>query len=293
MDCPRSEIEGPFEDVPETLTRWVRGIPESLSEPARDIMAAGFLIAYYLRPELLDEKEDRFLSAAEAVPEWHAGSRLVSVAEALFVLRDHSGFAQWCDQSRKKGLRSIFFEASGARRFAQAGFEIASLEGPRGGAGNWGFNARRGGDRINVLVLGLEAQRFSAAAIRRSLSQAAEILPDNAPSFLCCYYPPRWVLDCWDLDFSLGQAAEEFLAGSGKINQLGFYREAFAELEEGKAHFICGFVERNPSPARPSAAIDRVTGRPNGGKMPGSGPASGQGTPKFREWVNWALASGH
>jgi hypothetical protein len=271
-------------DVPEPLGEWLRAIPDDISGSARYAMAGGFVVAHYLGAERLAGEDDPFLRPGEEMPQWQITSRLVSIAEALFVLRGHPAFAALCDRLRGKALRSVFFEASVARRFAQAGFTLQTAGAGAPDLTDCGFITPGGAPLVNLRMCCLGTEKLARKSVVEALERAGEGMAEGLPAFLCCYYPQQWLLDCWDIDFSLGSIASDFLAGRGGINQVGFYREEFAQMEAGGAHFLAGFTERNPNPDVPSPELDRAL-------RSGSGKELGAGEPTFFDWVDRARAA--
>ncbi len=246
---------GGFEDVPEPLTRWLRAIPAGLSRRARNAMAAGLVVSWYLGRDRLAEDGDSFLRHQKDVPDAHLMARLLGIAEALFLLRSHAGFEALCAQLEARSLQAAFFELSTARRLADAGFVIAECD-PSGR-----LLAVRGGDAIELMQASFEAKRFSPAIVREQLNRIEQALSGTRPALVACHYPGSWALDRWDIDFDLGSISSEFLAGSDIVNLVGFYREAFVETDAGLAHSLEGFTETNRSPRHPSLALEAVLRR--------------------------------
>lgn len=243
-------------------------------------MAAGFVVAHFLGPERLERSDP-----AQQDDEAQAASRLLAVAEALFVLRNHPGCPALCERLRDRDMASIFFEASMARRFAEAGFEMAV---PPVGA-DWIVLARSG-QSYNLKACRTRRPRFQGAALKEFLDEAQANLPADAPAFLCCCYPSSWALDCWDVDFSLGSAARQFLDGARKVNRVGFYREEFVRQGEIGAHSLAGFTEGNSAPHHPAPELEAVVTGPD--RTPPAVMPFGGGVPmKFFAWVDWALAT--
>ncbi len=249
-----TEADG-FEDVPEPLAGWVRAIPPGLSRRARNAMAAGLVVSWYLGRDRLAGDDDTFLRNRKDIPDAHLMARLLGIAEALFLLRSHAGFGALCAQLEARSLQAAFFELSTARRLADAGFAIAECD-PSGR-----LLAVRGADAIELMQACFEAKRFSPATVREQLNRIEQGFSGTRPALVACHYPGSWALDRWDIDFDLGSISSEFLAGSDIVNLVGFYREAFIETDLGLAHSLEGFTETNRSPRHPSLALEAVLRR--------------------------------
>lgn len=281
-----------FADAPEPLIEWVRQIPPGLSGRSRYVMAAGLVLAHFLGSDPLEDKGGPFAKTGESEAQKQAVSRLLTIAEALLLLHPHQGFAGMCAMLRRRGLAESFFELSISRRLADGGYEIIEA-GTRAASDCDALVVAKEQERLAVRMFGLAAPCFSAPAVRSALDKASTDVSTDLPVFLACFYPQRWNLDCWDIDFSLGSVAEEYLSGARTVNRLGFYRESFTAIGEGGAHSLDGFVERNPNPRVPSTAFDDIFGGAGAETAGSAEQAGGAVAPlNFIEWVDWVLAPG-
>jgi hypothetical protein len=280
-----SALADGIEEVPAPLMRWLQAIPAGLSRRARNAMAAGLVVSWYLGTDRLDRAGDAFLRNQANVAEAQTLARLLGIAEALFVLRGEAGFGELCSHLGGKSLQAAFFELSTARRLAEAGFAIAACD------DSGRVTAVRDGETIELIQACFEDKRFSAATVRSQLKQADERLSGAHPAFVSCHYPAGWALDRWDIDFDLGSIGTEFLAATDTVNVIGFYREEFFETEAGMAHSLEGFTEANRSPRHSGTPLEEMLrGHPGSAEeAPGEEPSSLPGASAFLQWLDRAL----
>ena len=265
--------------------RWVHAVPQGLSRRARNAMAAGLFVSWYLGPDRIEQADEAFLKNQAGIAEPQLIARMLGIAEALFVLRGHAGFEALCAQLSVKSLQAAFFELSTARRLAEAGFTVTAC------ADSGRITAVRNGETIELIQVCFEDKRFSAGTVRSRLRRADEELSGAHPAFVSCHYPAGWALDRWDIDFDLGSIGTEFLAATDTVNLIGFYREEFVETSAGLAHSLEGFTEANRSPRHPDRMIeDMLRGPPSSREKAGGEETSSlPGASAFLQWLDRAL----
>ena len=161
--------------------------------------------------------------------------RILSVANALFELRNCSGFEELCRRLRMRDLRSTFFELYAAKLFFEDGFDIwAQPEtGTRGY--DFDFQARRNAEAINVEVTAIRIERFSARTAKNALLQKRRQLPADLPAIVFCAFPSLW-LEEKDLKGELSLICDEFFSRTQRINKVVFvYDPYITDIEDTKA----------------------------------------------------------
>ena len=97
-------------------------------------------------------------------------AKILGVGESLFLLRNTTGFSEFCERWKKQDFRSTYYELVSARIFAQRGYNVKLTE-PKGIKGDdFDFQASRGDELINAEVTALTAEEYSeSTAWKRSI----------------------------------------------------------------------------------------------------------------------------
>jgi hypothetical protein len=245
-----------FDNVPAWLTEKIRGLP-ALQLPDREsvyLHAAGWVIARYLGKDVSSPNEDAFFDYREDTTGalWHGHvNRVISVGESLFVLRSSPGFPEFCRRLRQRNLRSAYFEMLAAKQSFKAGFAVhARFEtGVKGE--DFDFRAVRSGESVNVEVTALTAKTYSVNTVLNALGQKRKQIPATAAAVLYCVLPEEWLTGRLDWDFSLFHIANQFLAGTRRVNVIVFWLEEHMNMGAGKPGGALGLTRKAYGNAEP------------------------------------------
>src|ERR1700730_7749301 len=185
-----------FENVPETLIDFVKGIPaEERIGSMRYALPAGMVIVQYLRRNPTGAPADDFFDPnLDGSVSYEHTVRLMMVGETLFLLRSHPAFSEFCRRFHGRNFRSTFYELLSARMFLRGKFEIHAR--PESGikGDDFDFKAVGPSDLINVEVTTLTAPSFSMKTVKNALDAKRKQLPNDAPAIIFCVYPESWFL---------------------------------------------------------------------------------------------------
>jgi hypothetical protein len=242
-----------FPNVPERLAEAVRTqIPADFDDHTRDALAAGLVVVEYLRQMPLGPEADPFFDA-QLNPAGGVGYefsvRVQMIGETLFLLRNCTGFSEFCRRFRNRDFRSTYFELCAARMMHHESFDL--LARPEIGikGEDFDFRAVRASEQVNVEVTALTAPEFAARTVANALETKRKQLPTDAPSVIFCVYPERWNAVS-DLEPQLSQIADDLFGRSKRINIVVFMTE-FHFTEDGSTAgtmFTTFRVERHAAP---------------------------------------------
>jgi hypothetical protein len=177
--------------------------------------------------------------------------RVVSLADALFSLRDVEGFDALLQRFRERPTKSCFIEAETAVLFVNAGFDvqICRESGVRGR--DFDFIAGNTGEFINVEVTAKEPRALTATTIRNTLDDKRNQVPTTGPAILYIQIPSEWADDGAAIEAAIQDAVVPFFRGSRRFNAVVFIWDALIQIGEGAAVALLTRTYVNPNPRHP------------------------------------------
>lgn len=190
----------------------------------RYTLAAGLVLATYLEKHCM-QNVDNFLSR-DGTFSTEFTTKLLGIAETLFLLRDAPGFPEMCRRMRTRDLRSTFFELFAARDMMARGYVVDAWPETRNKGSDFDFCATRSGITANVKVTALKAADFSAKSLRYALNKKRRQLPDDKPGIIYFAYPESWFPAEIDHLIYLREPLDDFLKGTRRVNAIIMISEA-------------------------------------------------------------------
>lgn len=197
--------------------------------------------------------QDSFLGISHEGLADHFQWRFQMLADALFNLRDHTGFSVLIERLEMRNLRPVFFEAQAAALMAQAGFSVA-LRPENGVRGDdFDFTAQLGEASINCEVTAFSTPEFGATTIQNALKHKRKQLPPDKPALVFCTLAEGW-LERGVPTAELDQIASGFLKGTRRVNAVVFCWDAFMKVPP--TGWAYAHVTRPTLNPRPRHAVD-------------------------------------
>jgi hypothetical protein len=247
-----------FGDVPLQLKRLARDLARDCPIPhLKSYAIAMAVVEFYL------ETNFGRIRAELNSPEFNVRQqvmRMQVIAQALFALRNQPGFEEFCRRFNERGHRSIYFEATSAANFQQAGFRVGARREASVLTEDFDFEVRMGDHKMAVEVTGLTSEQFSSSAFLRALNKKRRQLPADSACCLHCYYPAEWNVQNPKLDAEMDVVVAEFLRRSGRINYLTLQREEYQKYGEGFAWLLLGRTFKNLDARHDVGPIDARVG---------------------------------
>ena len=219
------------ENVPQWLVEKVRSIGSTVGAANREqvyLDAAGWTIAQYLGFDVSKAAPDSIFENS-ANPHGTLSARTINrvilVGESLFLLRNCTGFAEFCRRLKTRDFRAALFELVSAKQFFRAGFDLHARPETLVKGDDFDFAATRGTELINVEVTAFTANDYSSNTVVNSLGQKRGQLPPTAPAIICCVIPEQWLKAAIDWDTALTEITSEFFKRTGRINAVVFWGE--------------------------------------------------------------------
>jgi hypothetical protein len=229
-----------FDDIPQVLADAVRALRGTEDSTELYVSAAGLVIAFYLRADIL-YGEDKVAAANSSENQRQNGTshklaiKIMMMGEILFDLRNSPGFAEFCQRSRGRHIRPALYELFAAISMQRAAFEISARPETGSQGQDFDFAAARQDEIINVGVTALTAKAFLQNTVRRALNQKRRQIPTDRPAIIFCVIPDEWQQAKADIAFSLQKIAFDFFANSKRVNAIAFVQEYYRTLDSDRA----------------------------------------------------------
>ena len=157
---------------------------------------------------------------------WRYLSRIVSIADTLYALKDCNGFNVICSRLNRQSFQAVFFETFAARMFANLGFaiEVRQEVGVKGQ--DFDFVAAKQDAVVNCEVTALTAKTYSTKTVANALEQKRKQLPKDKPAVIFVVVPEEWfVNNNDDVVRSLREDALAAFKKTHRINAIVFLNE--------------------------------------------------------------------
>lgn len=252
-----------FPNVPWQLRNEVRHMPVELRNPKfRYGAAAGLVVRHYLGKA--------FASApGSLLPReggWKLSARVSEVGQNIFRLRCEPGFGEIRRRMREGGrdLQSVHRELASAMTLKHLGFTIYARRETQVKGEDFDFWAIKDDVRVNCEVTYLRGENFSPNNVLNALRKKRSQLPTGAPALIVCYWPAdRWTEGRPEmLERDLRGIADQFFAGTQRINFVLFSREVLISRPGGGAIVFSSQICRHPHPREDAAVLDKAFSTP-------------------------------
>ena len=182
-------------------------------------------------PFMLNEKNQ------DSINRYTYQHRIITLADALFALRGAENFDALCERfkTRLSQVRSCFTEASVAKIFSDAGFEISIVVESGVKGQDFDFAACWSDQVINVEVTAKVGGELSVETVLNSLRQKRKQLPSGGAAIIYVVIPEAWTRD-GKAEKTFGEAVARFFGSTGRVNAVVITWEATFDLNG--AHIV-------------------------------------------------------
>ena len=179
-----------FGDVPLQLKRKAREAVRRGGLPQLVAYRLAVTVVHFYLPNSFRRLFDEIQSSG--LDQRQKTIRMDGIANALFTLRNEPGFGEICRRFERRDHRSVFFEASSAVLFQDAGFSIDARPSVQVKTLDFDLDVLAGSNSMAVEVTALTQEKFSADSLRNTLNSKKSQLPSDRPTAIYCYHPASW-----------------------------------------------------------------------------------------------------
>lgn len=249
-------------DVPEKLAKELIRVGDKYADDlvGQRIAMAYPIIFYYLENPwyveraCLHKKPDPFMLNElneESENRWVYQDRLVSLADALFQLRDCQNFDVLCERFQDRETKPCFTEATVAKSFSKDGFEVEIVRESGVKGKDFDFLARKDSLEVSVEVTAKDAPELTVATIRNTLDKKRRQVPADRPAILYMIIPEEWTENGAEAERIFSEAMESYFRNSETFNAVCVVWYAKIKLGEGRIFALTYHPFEHPSPRHP------------------------------------------